>query len=316
MLTTAHHATSDEHLFGSGSGGLDSGDGTSRRHHWEVTGESVKASNSKEAKVVELLHESVRKGHIDMVTSLVQDSRVNPNMRDRKGWTPILRAAKSNQLEVLAFLLHVQADIKSETRQGNSALHKAAKCGLEEAAHMLIEAGAAVNQPNEGGATPLMMSVLRKGGEDVVKLLLNSEADVNVQKDVGYSALMLAARYNHVHEARILIRAGAEIEAQDRLGETALMKAQKHQKVEMIELLKEHGAIEHQRIAAQPHTHHHHHHSKDNSHASFRGSGGHHHASQHGHSRGGQHHGGSANGHGRGHGRNSTHGQTHGARRG
>jgi len=283
MFTTTVHGSTEEHLD------VDGDENGKKKRGWETTGDSVKASDDKERKIVELLHDACRKGHIDVVTSLVQDSRLNPNMQDKKGWTPLLRAAKCNQLEVMSFLVHILADVNCVTRQGNTPLHKAAKNNFLDAAHMLIEAEANINAPNEGGATPLMLTVMRKHGEEMCKLLLDSDADVNAKKDVGYSALMIAARYNHLREASVLLRAGAEIEAQDKQGETALAKAMKHQKIEMVELLKQHGATEIQRIASHPHAAH-----ASQSRGSFNGShnqsrpGHAHHHSRHSQS-GGQH---------------------------
>lgn len=209
---------------------------------WRKTMESVQARSEKENTVIELLHESAKHGRLDIVKSLVKESHVNPNSRDRKGWTALLRATKANHLDCVEFLIQCKADLNAQTRELNTALHKAAKRHRKEAAAMLIKAQADLNMVNKGAATPLMMAALSRSCAGVLTLLIEARADINVQKDVGYSALMLAARQGNGRGLVELIQARADLEAHDRRRETALAKAQKYHREEVATLLIQSGA--------------------------------------------------------------------------
>lgn len=200
--------------------------------------------NKDQAKIIELLHKLAKDNDVEMVSKLVADCMIHPDCKDRKGWTPIIRAAKSNALFVAAFLLKQMANANAKTREGNSAIHKAAKRGWTEMSKVLLGGGADVNLPNKGGATPLMLSVMRltKPHKDVAQVLLDNKAGVNTQKDVGYSALMLTARVNNPAICKELLYRKANMELKDQQGETALAKAMKYRREEVRELLLQNGA--------------------------------------------------------------------------
>ncbi|RXY83744.1 hypothetical protein DD607_34235, partial [Salmonella sp. 3DZ2-4SM] len=69
--------------------------------------------------------------------------------------------------------------------QGQSALHVAAKRGLEGDCHMLIDAGADVNLRTDGGDTPLHLA----SDPSVVLRLLDAKADPSLLNSNGEPAL-------------------------------------------------------------------------------------------------------------------------------
>mmetsp|Transcript_105655 Transcript_105655/g.264544 ORF Transcript_105655/g.264544 Transcript_105655/m.264544 type:complete len:269 (-) Transcript_105655:23-829(-) len=232
MLATNHASTTEFKV-------------TDEKFEWKKTKASQEASDDKEEAVIQLLHDACKEGKLDIVRSLLEESHVNPNSRDRKGWTAVIRAAKSNSLGVLEYLIDMKADLEAQTKEGNSALHKAAKRGRTEAAHMLIKSGSDLNSKNKGGATPLMICAMHRGADHIMRELLQAKADVNEKKDVGYTALMIAARCGNGRAVTELIQAKADLEARDKQHETALIKAKKHHKDEVAQLLVMSGAHAH-----------------------------------------------------------------------
>eukprot|EP00931_Biecheleriopsis_adriatica_P103494 TRINITY_DN7831_c0_g1_i2.p1 TRINITY_DN7831_c0_g1~~TRINITY_DN7831_c0_g1_i2.p1 ORF type:complete len:270 (+),score=78.70 TRINITY_DN7831_c0_g1_i2:68-877(+) len=198
--------------------------------------------DSRRAAVVDLLIRAAKEDDVDIVVSLVGDSRINPNSRNAKGWTALLRASKSNSLEVLKYLIKQKADLDTATKEGNGPLHKAAKHARVEVAHLLLKAQANPNAENKGKATPLMIAAMHKESAQVVPALLEHGAVVNLQKDVGYTALMLAARFGNCNAVSALLLASADMEVEDKQGETALQKAWKHYKMQAADLLIQNGA--------------------------------------------------------------------------
>lgn len=111
------------------------------------------------------------------------------------------------------------------------ALHFAAQWGRAEIAAELIDRyGVSVDSrtryrlPTRARRTPLMLAAAR-GHEDVVEVLLNRSAEVEVRDAASDSPLSLAAAGGHADITRRLLDAGAEIDAPDGQGRTPLHRA-------------------------------------------------------------------------------------------
>ena len=72
---------------------------------------------------------------------------------------------------------------------GWAALHFAAREGHLAAARALIEAGADINQPNEGDKTTPLVTAIVNGHYDLAKLLIEKGADPNQSNDDGLAPL-------------------------------------------------------------------------------------------------------------------------------
>eukprot|EP01052_Picozoa_sp_SAG31_P042677 SAG31_NODE_6851_length_1870_cov_1.604178_2_plen_134_part_00 len=75
----------------------------------------------------------------------------NPNSRDRRGWTPLHRAASANRLECLGPLLKAKADPNLQDDAGWTALHWAQTAACAE---VLFGAGAREDVQTKQGETP------------------------------------------------------------------------------------------------------------------------------------------------------------------
>jgi ankyrin repeat protein len=93
-----------------------------------------------------------------------------------------------------------------------------------EIVKILLDAKADVNLPNINGITPLMKAVENEN-EEIVSMLLLKNADVNATNYGGRTPLMYASHASNQENIKKLISAGANIDAQDDEGKTALMYA-------------------------------------------------------------------------------------------
>jgi|GEM_PF-6108316 ankyrin repeat protein len=105
-----------------------------------------------------------------------------------------------------------------------TALKFAALSGVYTTTQLLLNKNAEVNVQGGTIATALMASACT-GKRLVASLLQERGADVNLRSDDGLTALMCAARYGHADMVRWLLEAGAEPEARRDDGETALAMA-------------------------------------------------------------------------------------------
>jgi len=138
--------------------------------------------------------------------------------------------------EHIKLLLINGADANSADIWGRTALMIAASKNSANIVKLLIDYGSDINKKiNEIGWTPLMESVFSCRiitrhtqvlvNTDIVKLLVQSGADLNATNECGITALMLACVQRTHSIVSILIRAGANLDIADTNKYTALMHA-------------------------------------------------------------------------------------------
>ena len=123
---------------------------------------------------------------------------------------------------------------------GFTALHWAASAGDEKLLTFLLSRGAKMDSTSSG-MTPLHTSVLM-GRPNIVRLLLDHKADVEVETSSGLTPLHIAALRNRHDIAELLLSQGARIDATDSRGQTSMDWAMKKDYSELVELLIAHSA--------------------------------------------------------------------------
>lgn len=79
-------------------------------------------------------------------------------------------------------------------------------------------------------------------GLNVIPLLINAGANVNVKDEYDRTPLMFASRDGELNNILLLISAGADVNAMNDDGGTSLMYASLYGQKEIFELLKKYGA--------------------------------------------------------------------------
>ena len=93
--------------------------------------------------------------------------------------------------------------------------------GYVQAALLLLRAGASPNHRTQVSTTPLLRAAA-SGRADLVRLLLAHDAEIDAQDCEGFTALILAARFNHREVAKLLIDSGASLQLYSTIDETFL----------------------------------------------------------------------------------------------
>ncbi|XP_076004202.1 caskin-1 isoform X2 [Genypterus blacodes] len=203
--------------------------------------------------------------------------RVNINIQDADGLSPLHHAALSGNKELISLLLEAQAAVDIKDNKGMRPLHYAAWQGKTEPMKMLLKAGSSVNGHSDEGQIPLHISAQHGhydgsemllqhqsnpcvsdsagktpldlacefGRVGVVQLLLSSNMcaamlEPKPSDPNGVSPLHLAAKNGHIEVIRLLIQAGIDINRQSESG-TALHQAALCGKTEVVRLLLDSG---------------------------------------------------------------------------
>lgn len=150
----------------------------------------------------------------DEILRLLLSRGANVNIRmPRNGKTAFVKALeRPDTLDVAMLMLEKGADVNNEDRQGVTALWTA--LGLlqmedveREQAMALIEAmlkkSADPNKPIKGGTTPLMLAAISDDTE-LVQLLLDNQADIEIKNESGLTALDLAKEKQNKETVELL----------------------------------------------------------------------------------------------------------------
>lgn len=122
--------------------------------------------------------------------------------------TPLMEAAILGSVPAIKKLIQAGAKVDEENKSGDTALVYAAKRGFDACVRLLLAAQPADARLQKYKALTASAS---KGSEDCVKILLDAGADVDMQKNIAKSPLMLAAEVGSEECVKILIEAGADV---------------------------------------------------------------------------------------------------------
>jgi ankyrin repeat protein len=202
------------------------------------------------------------------IVKLLLKAGANPDTKDNYGETALMRASLSGHKDIVILLLKAGANPDTKDNYGETALMKASYNGHKEIVKLLLKAGADVNLQATRGDTALMNASKRprrpthpcvvrtharerrdggmrgkrrEGHKDIVELLLKAGANVDIQNNKGYTALMWASLSGRkdIEIFKPLLEAGADVNLGDKLGETALTIARRRGHTAIVELLEE-----------------------------------------------------------------------------
>lgn len=196
-----------------------------------------------------MLSVAAESGYLEKVIELLLDPRIDINMQNFHGKTPLHNAIYSENPAVIRILLEHGANVNMQDIDGNSPLHLAARDCHHLIASLLLRHGAKVDLQNIQGITPLHWAAY-VGSIEVVRMLLDRGANVNMQDNKGNTPLHYAVRLYHLKDrprekitiAQILLEHEANINMQDIIGKTPLHDAVECNNPFVVKLLLDCGA--------------------------------------------------------------------------
>mmetsp|Transcript_10073 Transcript_10073/g.19838 ORF Transcript_10073/g.19838 Transcript_10073/m.19838 type:complete len:691 (-) Transcript_10073:44-2116(-) len=148
--------------------------------------------------------------HVQCVDALIL-AGANPKLKDVQSTTLLMKAAKQGQIELVRKLLEVGCDIDRRDDSQKTALLYALEndyCENVDVVKLLVEQHAAVNVKDREGCSPIHRAAERNYC-DSMKILMENGAVVNSPSNTKDTPLHLAILSGHKEAASLLINKGA-----------------------------------------------------------------------------------------------------------
>ncbi|TXJ12269.1 ankyrin repeat domain-containing protein [Brachyspira aalborgi] len=159
---------------------------------------------------------------INMMKLLI-DNKANINYTDENGFNPLNIAIESGDMEVTKFLITNGANVNSLMQDGVSLIGYAIAQNNMDLLQILIENGANVNYTvGDSWANTPLQTASRLGLDNVVRILLTRNADINAVDMNGNTALHTAALNSQLSIVKLLLEKNPNLDIQNKVGNTAL----------------------------------------------------------------------------------------------
>ncbi len=121
---------------------------------------------------------------------------------------------------------------------GGCTLHYYSKTGNVRGIQDAVAGGAAVDQLDDRGETPLMVAAF-SGQPLVIDYLCTHGADINARNPYGATALIYAAYYGQLESTKALLKYNPDRTIKDKFNQTALSYAEEYHFTAVAALLKQ-----------------------------------------------------------------------------
>ncbi|CAF1220205.1 unnamed protein product [Rotaria magnacalcarata] len=169
--------------------------------HSPTSGPPDRALNQK-------FHVAALTGNLTVLQELVTKARLPIDCRDKENSTALLLACARGHYSCAEYLLSNSADPNARRITGASPLYFAASYHHTRIVELLLNKyKAIVDLSTFDGSTPLHVACER-GFADIVKLLIDSQANLNAKMNDGTTGIMLACQNGQLSIVQMLISAG------------------------------------------------------------------------------------------------------------
>ncbi len=179
--------------------------------HWLAAGANI---NAQDANGRTAIMAATHRNQVATVKALIE-AGADINIQDKRKDNPFLYAGAEGLLDVLKLLIAAHADTKLTNRYGGTALIPASERGhVAVVETLLTQTDVAVNHVNNLGWTALLEAIILSDGgvkhQQIVQLLIDHGADVNLPDKDGVRPLQHAQTRGFTAIEQLLIKANAQ----------------------------------------------------------------------------------------------------------
>lgn len=195
-----------------------------------------------QAELDRALRSAAGAGDLEEVRQLL-DQGADVHAAGRGGVTPLIAAAYENRVDVARVLIEAGADVNIQDNTRQSAYLITTSEGYVELLRLTLAAGADVHSLDSYNGTGLIRAADR-GHVDIIEELLKTDIDIDHVNRLGWTALLEAIILGdggpqHTEVVRLLVEAGADVNLPDGGGVTPLEHAERRGYTEIAKILRE-----------------------------------------------------------------------------
>ncbi|GJQ88623.1 hypothetical protein Trydic_g9064 [Trypoxylus dichotomus] len=196
--------------------------------------------NSNNGRFYSILESAIQSRNEDIVRMLLKhNADVNTIYRDK---TPLLYAIIVSTRAIVELLLRNGADVNYADGYGMTSLMYVTRYRRsKDILQLLLNFNADVNVENEDGETPLGMAIEEKSLE-IIEILLQNGAHVNHVDSSGWTLLIHAVQREDNYAVQVLLNLNADVNIKGEDGVTPLCTAVKTRNADIVQILLEKGA--------------------------------------------------------------------------
>ena len=207
------------------------------KKHYQVSAIVEKAT--KDLQSQSLVHVAARKGNVEHLRILLDDGEyVDSVMPGLSRETPLMLAARCNEVDAVEFLVERGAFLEMQDDKGYTPLHHAVMGARITNMLRLIELGADVWRGNYEEQNVLHLAA-ENGHTEALRLLLEHGISVNNTDCTSASPILVAAKNGHLQAIHLLLKHGGNLNSCDNKGWLPLHHAVKNQNTEVVKFLVE-----------------------------------------------------------------------------
>jgi len=160
---------------------------------------------------------AVQRGYTKSI-KLLLDEGIDIDATNKSGWTPLYTAVAYDDIDTVKFLIDAGADVYSQTNTGNTVLIRAILDRNYALCELFSSYNGLINKPAKNLLSPLLHAIMTTDGDfNIIKLLIDAEADISVTDKLGDSVLRLVTISNKLSPQakyktiKYLIQKGADV---------------------------------------------------------------------------------------------------------
>ena len=182
------------------------------------------------------LHYAATQGAWECVQLLIKAGAAL-DIKDCKGYTPLLLAVENGHLGIVKLLLAARCDVTLTKQHGWNGLHLATKNNDLDCVRCLLDAGLSPDSVSWMTRVSPINIAAEKGYIEILRLLLDSGASHSIADVTGLMPLHQAAKNNHVECIQLLVLHLAPTELYNEQGHTPAILAAIHGSIHALAVL-------------------------------------------------------------------------------